>query len=110
MPLFEKVRVEIYVPDLPKQSYQDLLGRLEQEFTHTFGGVTVLRGVRGSYLSRFGLTMRDRVDLVYSDIPLSLATDRELISRYGDYIREAAFAALEEEAVLVVVQTVYHAE
>lgn len=110
MPLSEKVRVEIYVPDLPKRAYQDLLEALEQEFTHAFGGVTVMRGLRGSYLSRFGLTMQDRVDLIYSDIPLSLSTDVELISRYGDYIREAASAALEEEAVLVAVQTVYHAE
>jgi hypothetical protein len=110
LPLSEKVRVEVYIPDLPVQAYQDLLETLEQEFTHTFGGVTVIRGLRGSYLSRLGLTMRDRVDLIYSDIPLSLATDRELISRYGDYIREAASVALEEEAVLAVVQTVYHAE
>ena len=110
MPLSEKVRVENYVPDLPVQTYQDLLESLEQEFTHTFGGSTVVRGLRGSYLSRLGSAMRDRVNLIYSDLPLSLQGDRELISRYADYIRDATPAALNEEAVLVAVIEVYHAQ
>ena len=54
--------------------------------------------------------MRDRVNLIYSDLPLSLQGDRELISRYADYIRDATFAALNEEAVLVAVIEVYHAQ
>jgi hypothetical protein len=110
LPLSEKVRVEVYVPDLPRRAYQDLLVALEQEFTHTFGGATIIPGLRGSYLSRLGLPMRDRVDLVYSDLPLSIAADQELISRYADYIRDAAFDALDEEAVLIAVLTVYHAQ
>ena len=34
MPLSEKARVEVYLPDLPKQAYQNLLEALEQEFTY----------------------------------------------------------------------------
>lgn len=37
MPLFERARVEVYLPDLPRSRYEDLLFALRQEFTHTFG-------------------------------------------------------------------------
>jgi hypothetical protein len=110
LPLSEKVRVEVYVPDLPERTYQDLLDSLEQEFTHTFGGSTVIPGLRGSYLSRLGLAIHDRVNLIDSDLPLGLEADRELISRYADYLRRAAFTALDEEAVLVTVIKLYHAD
>lgn len=55
MPLSEKARVEVYLPDLPRAAYQDLLGVLEQEFTYTFGGCTIISGLDGSYLSQAGL-------------------------------------------------------
>ena len=42
MPLSEKARIEVYLPDLPRAEYQDLLGALEQEFAYTFGGCTTL--------------------------------------------------------------------
>ena len=51
MPLSEKARVEVYLPDLPKASYQDLLDALDREFTFAFGGCTILRGLEGSYLA-----------------------------------------------------------
>jgi hypothetical protein len=87
-----------------------LLNSFEEEFTHTFGGSTIVHGLQGSYLSRLGFAMRDRVNLIYSDLPLAFEVDRELISRYADFVREAAFNALAEEAVLVAVIKVYHAE
>ena len=86
MPLSEKARIEVYIPDLPQQIYQNLLDALAQEFTYTFGGATIIRGLDGSYLSRLG------------------------VRRYTDALREAAFEALTEEAILVVVLQVYHAE
>ena len=52
MPLSERARVEVYLPDLPKQAYQDLLEALDREFAYTFGGATIIRGLDGSYLSR----------------------------------------------------------
>lgn len=110
MPLSEKARIEVYLPDLPIPAYQNLLEALEQEFTHTFGGATVQRGLDGSYLSRAGLSIRDRINLVYSDTPFALEDHFPLISRYADALRAAAHTALQEEAVLVVVWRVYHAE
>ena len=67
MPLSEKARIEVYLPDVPRQAYRDLLIVLEQEFTFTFGGCTLLRGLEGSYLSQGGLPTRDRINLLFTD-------------------------------------------
>ncbi len=100
MPLSEKTRIEVYLPDLPKQTYRNLLDVLEQEFTYTFGGATIIHGLDGNYLSHAGLPVRDRVNLVYTDTPFAFESNFERISRYTDELRKAAFEALEEEAIL----------
>ena len=110
MPLSEKARIEVYLPDLPRAVYQDLLRALTQEFTYTFGGCTTARGLEGNYLSRLGRRTRDRINLVYTDTPFAFEENFDRLSRYADELRGAAFEALEEEAVLVVVFKVYHAE
>jgi hypothetical protein len=110
LPLSEKARVEVYLPDLLRAAYQDLLGALEQEFTYAFGGCTIIRGLDGSYLSQAGLQIRDRINLIYTDTPYAFEENFEIISTYADKLKAAAFAALEEEAVLVAVANIYHAE
>ena len=110
MPLSEKVRIEVYIPDLPQQPYQNLLDALAQEFTYTFGGSTIIRGLDGHYLSRRGLRMQDRIHLIYTDTPFAFEENFASISRYTDALRDAASEALEEEAILVVALQVYHAE
>lgn len=47
MPLSEKARIELYLPDLPRQEYRDLLEALDREFAYTFGGASILRGIEG---------------------------------------------------------------
>jgi hypothetical protein len=61
----------VYIPDLPRQAYQNLLNALVQEFTYTFGGATLIRRLDGTYLSRLGLKMQDRVHLLYADTPFA---------------------------------------
>ena len=108
MPLLERARVEVYLPDLPKQAYQDLLNAFDQEFTYTFGGCTIIRGLDGSYLSQAGLKLQDRITLIYTGTTYGFKDNFEIISRYADKLRDAAFQALEEEAILVVVFQVHH--
>jgi hypothetical protein len=48
LPLSEKARIEVYLPDLPKAAYEDLLDALDREFTYAFGGCTIVRGLAGS--------------------------------------------------------------
>jgi hypothetical protein len=100
----------VYLPDVSRPAYQDLLGELEQEFTYAFGGSTTVRGLEGNYLSRLGSLVRDRVNPVYTDTPFATEAHFAQVARYSSGLRDAALAALEEEAVLVVVYKVYHVE
>ena len=92
------------------QAYQDLLEALDREFSYTFGGASIIHGLEGSYLSRLGQKIRDRINLIYTDTPFAFRGNFDRISRYADQLQQAASAALQEEAVLVVVMPVYHAE
>ncbi len=108
MPLSVKARVEVYLPDLPKPVYQKLLQNFAEEFTSAFGGCTIIRGLDGNYLSRFGQIIFDRINLIYTDTPFDFQENFPSISNYTDELRKAAFEALEEEAILVVVWQVYY--
>jgi len=110
LPLSEKARIEVYLPDLPRAAYQDLLSALAQEFTYTFGGCSIIRGLDGSYLSRAGLPIQDRINLIYTDTPYGFDENFGIISGYADKLQSAASAALEEETILITVIQVYHAE
>lgn len=109
MPLLERARVEVYIPDLPTAAYRSLLEAYDREFTYAFGGCTIVRGLDGSYLSRAGVKTPDRINLLYTDLPLALSTNLESIARYAAELKEAAFESLAEEAILIVVAQVYHA-
>ena len=110
MPLSEKARIEVYLPDLPRAAYQDLLNALAQEFTYTFGGCSIIRGLDGSYLSRAGAPIQDRINLIYTDTPYGFEENFEIVSTYTDKLQAAASSALEEEAILITVIQVYHSE
>jgi hypothetical protein len=109
LPLSEKARVEVYVPDLLLPAYENLLVSLEQEFTYTFGGCTIVRGLHGSYLSEAGFPIADRINLIYTDASIRFEPNLTALSRFTDKLRQAAFDALQEEAVLVVAHKVYDA-
>lgn len=108
MPLSEKARVEVYIPDLPAPAYHELPERLEREFTFGFGGCIIMHGLSGSYLSDLGVPIRNRVTLIYTDLPYALSSHLSVLSNYADELRNAAFVALGEEAILVTVTQVYH--
>lgn len=109
MPLSERARVEVYLPDLPQAIYQDLLGALTREFTYAFGGCTIIRDLDGSYLSSAGIPVQDRINLIYTDTPYSFRENFEIISLYAEKLKASVFAALEEDAILVVVMKTCHA-
>ena len=108
MPLLERARVEVYVPDLPTSSYRSLLLSFEEEFTYAFGGCTIACGLDGSYLSRDGTKTSDRINLVYTDLPVALSTNFDKAARYADELKNAATEVLKEESVFVTVSQIYH--
>jgi hypothetical protein len=80
----------------------------EDEFTYAFGGCTLARGLDGNYLSRAGVKTPDRVNLIYTDLPLALSTNFDIAARYADELKQVAIEALEDEAVLISVSQIYH--
>ena len=110
MPLSARARIEVYLPDLPKIAYHELLAALDREFTYTFGGATTCRGLDGSYLSVAGMPIRDRVSLIYADTPFSFPRQRRMIARYAEDLQAAAVAALDEESILVAIIPIYHVD
>ena len=109
MPLLERARVEVYLPDLPHAAYYNLLEQLTQEFTYTFGGCTTIQGLDGSYLSEMGSLIRDRINLIYTDTPYVFEENKDTLSNYCDKLKAAITTALDEETVLVTCATIYHA-
>ena len=108
MPLLERVRVEVYIPDPHLTKYDNLLRTFEEEFTYAVGGCTIVRGLEGSYLSQLGRHIPDQVNLIYSDLALALSTDFALVAGYAGQLKRAATEALDEEVVLVTVEQIYH--
>ena len=108
MPLLERVRVEIYLPDPHLTKYDNLLRSFEEEFTYAFGGCTILRGLDGSYLSQVGNHIPDRINLIYTDVPLAFSIDFAIVAGYAGQLKRAAAEALDEEEIMVVVEQIYH--
>ena len=108
MPLLERTRVEVYLPDLPSRQYQNLLHSFAEEFTYSFGGASIVRGLEGRYLASSGEQVPDRINLLYSDAPLALSTDFSNVAAYVRELKRAAMQELVEEAILISVEQVYH--
>jgi len=100
----------VYLPDVRHPAYPELRDTLETEFTHTFGGCSLVSGLQGSYLSRAGAVIRDRVNLLFADTPFTFAANFGTLSNYVDKLRLAVNNALEEEEILIVVYPVFHGE
>jgi hypothetical protein len=107
LPLSKKARIEVYLPDKPKPAYQKLQKTFENEFLETFGGTTVIKNIKGLYLSDEGKTDVDKINLVYADTPFDFDKNFKALSKYTDELREAALEASEEESILIVVHQIY---
>ncbi len=110
MPLSERVRVELFIPDLPDPVYDLLLEELGDELSYAFGGCTVAPAF-GKYRSSSGAILPDKVNVLFTDAPFHWKEDRRVIERYVREIQDAMEQALEqEESVLIAVHRVFHFE
>jgi len=105
-----RIRVEVYIPIRYEAAYQDALSWVIREFTELRGGCTVLENVSGYYLSQSNQIIDDRVNVVYSDFPLSWnkRTDRAEALQYCGGLQLFLLENLTEEAVLVSAYPVFH--
>ena len=108
MPLSKRARIEIYLPNKPKSAYRRLQKAFENEFLQTFGGATVIKNIKGLYLSEDEKTDADKINLVYADAAFDFDKNFKALSKYTDELRESALEALQEESILIVVHQIYH--
>ena len=108
MPLSSKARIEIYLPDNQKRVYKKLRAAVEQEFLETFGGCTVIKDIKGLYLSDENKADADKIVLVYADTPFEFRRNRAALGKYADELKDVAFQTTSEESILIVVHEIYH--
>ncbi len=108
MPISARARIEIYLPDVPKKVYRNARKAFEREFLETFGGCTVIKNIKGLYLSADGERETDKIVLLYTDTPFEFRKNRAALSKYTDELREVAKRATDEESILIVVHEIYH--
>ena len=106
--LLKRARIEAYLPEKRADVYRNLFEAIEAEFLFTFGGCTVINGIKGLYLLSGQEPDEDEITLIYADTPFGLDDNFEAVSEYTDAIREAAAEVLPEQSILVVVHEVYH--
>jgi hypothetical protein len=110
LPLSERTRIEIYLPDQPGATNQDLIGALQQEFTQSFGNCMIMTGLDRNYLARSGESAAMRISVIWTDAPFRRTEHFDRISDYVGSLRKAAIHALGEETIVVAVVGVAHSE
>ena len=106
--LLKRARIEAYLPEKRAEVYRNLREAIEAEFLFTFGGCTVINGIKGLYLLSGEEPTEDEITLIYADTPFGLDDHLKAVSDYADAIREAAAEALPEQSIMVAVHEVYH--
>jgi hypothetical protein len=110
LPLLEKVRIELFIPDLPDPIYGRLVEELGDELSYAFGGCTV-SPTYGKYRSTGGLILPDKINILFTDTPFYWDKDRLLIERYARALLQVVQQVLsKEEAILIAVYPVYEIE
>jgi hypothetical protein len=110
LPLSEKVRIEIFIPDSSNNASRDLLEEFAGELSYAFGGCTEVPA-SGKYRALDGRIVPDKVTILFSDAPLRWEQDRLALAHYIDRVKSAAQSVLQqEEALLISVFSVCHAD
>jgi hypothetical protein len=110
LPLLEKIRIELFIPDLPDPIYSRLLEELGDELSYAFGGCTVTP-TQGKYRSTAGSILPDKINILFTDTPFYWDKDRLLLEQYTTALRQVVQQVLRnEEAILIAVYPVYHIE
>jgi hypothetical protein len=110
LPLSEKAKITVYIPDQPEEEHLRLLTLLQVEFTNTFGGSTISRNLEGSYKAINGDDVVESINVIYTYTPFRIQLYFREVEDYVSQLRQVFLDALGEEVVLVVVETAFFAE
>ena len=110
MPLSEKVRIEIFIPDLPDPIYDRILGEFSDELSYAFGGCTITPS-SGKYRLASGSILPDKINILFTDTPFEWEKDRAVLTQYAEELHDVIRRALKgEEAILITAHPIYHVE
>ena len=110
MPLSEKVRIEMFIPDLPDPVYDRILEEFGDELSYASGGCTVTSS-SGKYRSASGVILPDKINILFTDTPFEWEKDRAVLTQYAEELRDTIQRALEgEEAILITAHPIHHVE
>jgi hypothetical protein len=109
LPLFERVRVEVFIPDLPDPAYAQLLDELSDELSYAFGGCSIV-SASGKYRSFAGDILPDQITILFTDTPFDWGLDQRTIQEYAARLQTAVRRAPpSEEEILICVFPIRHA-
>jgi hypothetical protein len=110
LPLSEKVRIEIFIPDLPDPIHDRILEEFSDELSYAFGGCTIISS-SGKFRSASGVILPDKINILFTDTPFDWEKDRAVLTQYAEELHDIIQRALEgEEAILISVYPVNHVE
>jgi hypothetical protein len=110
LPLSEKVRLGIFIPDLPDLIYDRILEEFSDELSYAFGGCTITSS-SGKFRSASGIILPDNINILFTDTPFEWKKDHAVLTRYAEELHDIIQRALEgEEAILISVYPVHHVE
>ena len=98
-------RIECYIPEVVDlQDYDIAFDWLCDEFAYAHGGCSSITGIAGQFVSASGLSMSDRITLVWCDLPWRWTTARERAEAiaYTAGLRDYLTAVLPHEEVIYV--------
>lgn len=98
MPLFEKLRIEVFIPAEPHPAYRNLLDALQDEFVESFGGCAISPHFDGRYWStEQQTTILDKIQLLLVDTNLTPSLHMTRLEQYLDELHRTILNALQEE-------------
>ncbi len=92
-------KVSVYVP----QQYQGVMRWLQEKFSRSYGGATILKG-EGSFIGEKEEMIYDDVRIIYTFVPFEGEPIVRLIRNLHKEIRQQM---LEEESVLITYEQAY---
>ncbi|MEW6130824.1 MAG: hypothetical protein AB1757_27590 [Acidobacteriota bacterium] len=99
MPLSKKVRIEIFIPDLPDPAYARILEELGDELSYAFGGCTAISSA-GKYRSDSGVILPDKINILFTDTPFDWDKDQVIIEQYAEELCDVVQQALHKKRCL----------
>ncbi len=101
MTLYKRVRIQVKLPDVSSDSFQEIINKNIWDFTTIHGSCDIFHQVDTFCGTRHGLRMRDRSVLISADATVSLPDDELILTSYIHNICSSLENSLEGEPFVI---------